>query len=162
MANTKISNLTAATSVAGTDTLPIVQSATTKVADIDMILNIVPVCLMIEFCADETTAHTTGIKKTFNMPFGMVLTDVKVSLVTAGTGGALFTVDLHEAGTTVLSTKVTVDATEKTSATAATPPVISDSALAVDALMEIEIDQIDTGGVAAGGKMYLIGTRTIV
>lgn len=162
MADTKISDLTAATSVAGTDTFPIVQSATTKEAAIDDVLNIVPVCLMVEFCADETTPHTTGIKKTFHMPFGMVLTDVKVGLTAAGTGAALFTVDLHEAGTTVLSTKVTVDASEKTSATAATPPVISDSALAVDALMEIEIDQVDTNNLAAGGKMYLIGTRTAV
>ena len=162
MANVKISNLPAATTIAGTDTFAIVQSATTKEADVNEVLNIVPVFIAVAF-GDETTAHTTGTAKvSFHMPFGMVLTDVKVGLTTAGTGAALFTVDLNEAGTSVLSTKITVDATEKTSATAATPPVISDSAIAVDALMTVDIDLMDTGGVAAGGKIYLIGTRTAV
>ena len=162
MAEVKISDLTAATSLNATDTFPVVQSSTTKEADINDILNLVPVCFSIAF-GDETTAHTTGTAKvTWNMPFGMVLTDVKVSLVTAGTGGTLFTVDLNEAGSSVLSTKITVDATEKTSATAATPPVISDSAIAVDALMTVDIDTMDSGAVAAGGKIYLIGTRTAV
>jgi hypothetical protein len=163
MADTKISNLTAASSVALTDTLPIVQSSTTKESTFQLVYDIVkatlPVCESYAF-GDETTAHTTGSAKvSFHMPYAMTLTDVKVSLVTAGTGAALFTVDLHMNGTTVLSTKVTVDATEKTSATAATPPVISVSALTVDALMTVDIDLMDTGGVAAGGKIYLIGTR---
>ena len=159
MADSTISNLTAGT-VAATDDIAFVQSGTTKTDDVNGVLNLVPVCFAIAF-GDETTAHTTGTAKvTWNMPFGMVLTDVKVSLVTAGTGGTLFTVDLNEAGTSVLSTKITVDATEKTSATATTPPVISDSAIAEDALMTVDIDTMDTGGVAAGGKLYMIGTRT--
>jgi len=162
MADTKISDLTAATSVAGTDTFPIVQSATTKEAEINDILNIVPVYLAVA-CSDETTALTTGTAKvTFRMPFGMVLTDVRASLTTAGTGAALVTVDINEGGVSVLSTKITLDATEKTSTTAATPAVISDSALADDAEITIDIDQIDTGGVSAGLKVYLIGTRTAV
>jgi len=162
MAETKISDLTNVTSLNATDTFPVVQSATTKEADINDILNLVPVCFAIAF-GDESTAHTTGTAKvSWHMPYGMVLTDVKVSLVTAGTGAALFTVDLNEAGVSVLSTKITVDASEKTSATAATPPVISDSAIAVDALMTVDIDTMDTDGLAAGGKIYLIGTRTAV
>ena len=72
----------------------------------------------------------------------------------------MVTVDVHENGTTVLSTKVTIDASEKTSATAATQPVISDSALAVNSLIEIFVDQIDTDNVASGLKIYLIGNQT--
>jgi hypothetical protein len=55
-----------------------------------------------------------------------------------------------------------LDATEKTSTTAATAPVISDSALADDAEITIDVDQIDTDNVAAGLKVYLIGTRAAV
>jgi hypothetical protein len=46
---------------------------------------------------------------------------------------------------------------EKTSTTAATPAVISDSALADDAEITIDIDGAGTG--AKGLKVYLIGTR---
>ena len=113
---------------------------------------------------DESTvlaaASTTVPVTSFHMPYGFTLTNVKVGCTIAGTGAALLTVDVHEAGTTVLSTKVTVDATEKTSGTAATAAVISDSALAVDSLIEVFVDVIDTDNVAAGVKVYLIGYQT--
>ena len=113
---------------------------------------------------DESTvlaaASTSVPVVSFHMPYGFTLTDVKVGCTVAGTGAALLTVDVHEAGTTVLSTKVTVDATEKTSGTAATAMVISDSALAVDSLIEIFVDVVDTNNVAAGVKVYLIGYQT--
>ena len=113
---------------------------------------------------DESTvlaaASTTVPVTTFHMPYGFTLTDVKAGLTVAGTGAALVTVDIHEAGTTVLSTKITIDASEKTSTTAATPPVISDSALAEDSLIEVFVDLVDTDNVAAGLKVYLIGTQT--
>ena len=111
--------------------------------------------------SDEATALTTGTAKvTFRMPYAFTLTAVRASLTTAGTGVNLVTVDIHESGTTILSTKITIDATEKTSTTAATAPVISDSSLADDAEMTVDIDQIDSGGVSAGLKVTLIGTKT--
>ena len=51
-----------------------------------------------------------------------------------------------------------IDASEKTSAMAATTMVISDAALADDAEITIDIDATGTG--AAGAKIYLIGTKT--
>ena len=110
-------------------------------------------------CSDEETALTTGTKLTFRMPFAYTVTAVRASLTTAGTGANLVTVDINESGTTILSTKITIDATETTSTTAATPPVISDSDLANDAQMTVDIDQIDSGGVSAGLKVYIIGYR---
>jgi len=110
-------------------------------------------------CSDEETALTTGTKLTFRMPFAYTVTAVRASLTTAGTGANLVTVDINESGTTILSTKITIDATETTSTTAATPPVISDSDLANDAEMTVDIDQIDSGGVSAGLKVYIIGYR---
>ena len=109
--------------------------------------------------SDETTALTTGTAKvTFRMPFAMTLTEVRASLTTAQASGTIFTVDINEGGTSVLSTKLTIDNTELTSTTAATPAVISDTALADDAEITIDIDQVGDG-TATGLKITLIGTR---
>lgn len=110
-------------------------------------------------CSDETTALTTGTAKvTFRMPYAMTLTAVRASVTTAPTGSTLV-VDINEAGTSVLSTKLSIDATEKTSTTAATAAVISDSALADDAEITVDIDQIGATVAGAGLKVWLIGVR---
>ena len=116
-------------------------------------------------CGDETTAIAAiGQKISFRMPYAMTLNagsaGITGSLVTAGTGGALLTVDINESGSTILSTKLTFDATETTTTTSATPVVISDLALAADSIITIDVDQLDTGGVAAGLKISLIGSVT--
>jgi len=109
--------------------------------------------------SDETTALTTGTAKvTFRMPHAMTLTAVRASLSTAQASGSIFTVDINEGATSVLSTKLTIDNTEKTSTTAATAPVISDSALADDSEITVDIDQIGNG-TAKGLKVTLIGYR---
>ena len=109
---------------------------------------------------DETTAIFAGAaQRTFRMPYGMKLTGVKASLNTAQASGDIFTVDINEGGTTLLSTKLTIDNTEKTSETAATPAVISDSALAADAEITIDVDQVGDGS-AVGLKVTLIGILT--
>lgn len=111
-------------------------------------------------CSDETTALTAGTAKvTFRMPFAMTLTAVRASLTTAQATGAIFTVDINEAGVSIISTKLTIDNTEKTSVTAATPPVISDASLADDAEITVDIDQIGDG-TAKGLKVWLIGRPT--
>ena len=110
-------------------------------------------------CSDESTALTAGTAKiTFRMPYAMALTSVRASLSTAQTSGSIFTVDINESGSSVLSTKLTIDNTEKTSTTAATAPVISDGNLADDAEITIDIDQVGDG-TAKGLKVTLIGTR---
>jgi hypothetical protein len=107
--------------------------------------------------SDEETALTTGTAKvTFRMPFAMTLTAVRASLTTASTSGTP-TFDINEGGSTILSTKLSIDANEKTSTTAATAAVISDTGLADDAEITIDIDTAGTG--AKGAKVYLIGRR---
>ena len=65
-------------------------------------------------CSDESTALTAGTAKiTFRMPYAMTLTSVRASLSTAQTSGSIFTVDINESGSSVLSTKLTIDNTEK-------------------------------------------------
>lgn len=115
-----------------------------------------PVVLAVAV-SDETTAITTGTAKvTFRMPFAMTVTAVRASLATASTSGAP-TFDINEGGTSILGTKLSIDANEKTSTTAASAATITDSALADDAEITIDIDTAGTG--AKGAKVYLIGTR---
>lgn len=113
--------------------------------------------------SDETTAITTGTGKiAFHMPFAMTLTAIRGGLSTPQTSGSIFTIDVNEgagAGTSILSTKITIDNGEEISTTAATPPVISDASLADAARITIDVDQVGDG-TAKGGKVYLIGART--
>jgi hypothetical protein len=110
-------------------------------------------------CSDETTAITAGTNKvTFRMPHAMTVTSVRASLTTAQASGSIFTIDINEGGVSILSTKLTIDNTEKTSTTAATAPVISDTALADDAEITVDVDQIGNG-TATGLKVTIIGTR---
>ena len=144
----------APTAAAGTNTTQIATTAfvTTAVADEK------PIQAFGIACSDETTAITTGnAKATFRMPYAFTLTAVRASLTTASSSG-LPTIDINENGVSILSTKITIDVSERTSTTAATPPVISDSSLADDAEITIDIDVAGTG--AAGLKVYLIGRRT--
>lgn len=107
---------------------------------------------------DESSVITTGTAKvTFRMPYAFTLTAVRASLTTVSSSGTP-TVDINENGSTILSTKLTIDASEKTSTTATTAAVISDTSLADDAEITIDIDVAGTG--AAGLKVYLIGRRT--
>lgn len=116
------------------------------------------VVALVIAASDESTALTTGTAKiTFRMPYAMTLTAVRASLTTAQSSGSIFTVDINEGGASILSTKLTIDNTEKTSTTAATPAVISDASLADDSEITIDIDQVGAGD-AKGLKVTLIGT----
>lgn len=107
---------------------------------------------------DEVTNIGAGTaKRTFRMPYAMTLTAVRCELLVAQASGSIFTVDINESGNTILSTKLTIDNTETTSVTATTAAVISDTALADDAIMTIDVDQIGDGS-AIGLKITLIGS----
>lgn len=110
--------------------------------------------------SDETTALTTGTGKvTFRMPFAMTLTAVRASVTTAPTGSTII-VDINEDGSTIMTTnKLSIDASEKTSTTAATAAGITDTALADDAEITIDIDQVGSTIAGAGLKVWLIGYR---
>lgn len=108
--------------------------------------------------SDETTLLTTGTAKvTFRMPYAFTVTAIRGSLSTVATGASLLTIDVNEGGTTIISTKMTFDASESTSTSAATPLVISDTALADDAQMTIDIDQVGNTTAGKGIKVCLIG-----
>lgn len=110
--------------------------------------------------SDETTDLTTGTAKaSIRMPYAFTLTDVRASVNTAPTGSVL-TVDINESVSSILSTKLTIDATEVSSETAATPAVISDSSLADDGDISFDIDTVGSTISGAGLKVTLIGYKT--
>jgi hypothetical protein len=110
-------------------------------------------------CSDETTAITAGTTKvTFRLPCAFTLTEVRASLSTAQTSGSIFTVDINLGGTSVLSTKLTIDNTEKTSVTATTAATLVTTSMTDDGEITVDIDQIGDG-TAKGLKITLIGTR---
>ena len=149
-----------ASALTGAELVYVGQAGDDAVTTTQDIANLTNVQSIIVAASDETTALTTGTAKvTFRMPYAFTLTSVRASLTTAQTSGTIFTVDINESGTTILSTKLTIDNTEKTSTTAATAVVISDTSLADDAEITIDIDQIGDG-TAKGLKVALIGTRT--
>ncbi len=110
--------------------------------------------------SDETTALGVATSVvTVRMPGEFSLAAVRASLTTASSTGTV-TIDINVAGSTILSTKITIDATELTSETAATPPVLTASTIADDAEITIDIDDAGSSADAAGLKIYLEGTQT--
>ena len=108
--------------------------------------------------SDETTAiATSATARTFRMPWAMTLQDLRLSLITAQTSGTAVTVTVSQNGTTILSTSLTIDNTEKTSLTAAVPVVISNTALLDDAIIVIGVTVGD--GTAIGGKVTFKGVK---
>ena len=114
---------------------------------------------LIVAASDETTDLTTGTaKSTFRMPYAFTLSAVRASVTTAPTGSTII-VNIKESGTSILSSRITIDPTEKTSVTAAAQPVISDTALADDAEITVDIDQVGSTVAGTGLKITLIGTK---
>ena len=115
---------------------------------------------MIIACSDETTNLTTGTAKvTFRAPFAMTVVGVRANVNTAPVGSTII-VDINDGGTTIMSTnKLSIDASEKTSVTAATAAGITDSAIADDAEITIDIDQIGSSTAGKGLKVTILYIR---
>lgn len=107
----------------------------------------------------------TNVAPPLVLPYAVTLTAVLAVCDVAPTGSTAI-IDINEGvpgspGSSVLSTKLTIDAGEYSSADAAVPPVISDSALASGALITFDLDQV---GSSVPGQCYTVtlrGTRTL-
>jgi hypothetical protein len=111
---------------------------------------------MVIAMSDETTDLTTGAAKvTFRAPFAMTITGVRANVNTAPVGSTII-VDINEAGSTIMATnKLSIDATEETSVTAATAAGITDSSIADDAEITLDIDQIGSSTAGKGLKVTI-------
>lgn len=118
-------------------------------------------CIMLA-CSDESTtdlAVATDVVK-FVMPYAMTLTGISASVQTAPVGATIIA-DVNEAGTTIMSSnKVVIDDGETSTATAATAPTLSDTALASGAIITVDIDQVGSGTAGKGLKIYLTGYQS--
>jgi hypothetical protein len=174
MADSKITSLCALATGESCDLIPIVDvscpAATKKITFTNLRKNMALSELAISAkteafilaASDETSCLTTGTAKTtFRMPYAFTVTDVRASLNTAATGACLVTVDINDGGTTIMATnKITIDASETTSTTAATAPGVTDTALADDAEITIDIDKVGNTTTGIGLKVYIIGYQT--
>lgn len=109
------------------------------------------------------TVGTT--KATFVMPYGLKLRTVAnagcyAGLAVAQAAGTVLTVDVNRNGVSILSTRLTFDNAEKTTLTAAIPPVYVDGGdmLYAGDEISIDVDQIGTA-LAKGLTVYLVGER---
>lgn len=105
---------------------------------------------------DETTAVTTGQKIAVRLPYGFIATEYRLSATTASSSDSP-TVDVKKNGTTVFSTLLTLDVSEKTSKTAATAAVItgSQTVWADDDELTAHVTVAGTG--TTGLKLTVIG-----
>jgi hypothetical protein len=109
--------------------------------------------------SDETTNLQAGTSKlTFRSPYAFTLSTVRASVTTAPSGQTII-VDINENGSSILSTKLSIDIGEKTSTTAATPAVISDSTIADDSEITVDVDQVGSAVPGTGLKIWMLGSR---
>ena len=118
-----------------------------------------PTQAFITACSDETTALTTGVKSEWRTPYAFTITGVRCGVTTAPTGAEL-QVDILQNGVSILTTNLTIDVSEKTSVSAAVPPVILTTALTDDSIITISVLQIGSTIAGAGLKVTIIGNET--
>jgi hypothetical protein len=99
---------------------------------------------------------------TTRAPYALALTQLpRISVSTAPVGSVL-TVDINAGATspaTILSTKLTIDAGEKTSVTASTPAVLSSTTMADNDIITFDIDGVGSGTAGVGLQVTLYVTR---
>ena len=107
---------------------------------------------------DELTNMTTGTKVTFRFPFTATITSVDFYVGTAPTGSTAI-LDIKKNGTTIFSTKPSIDATETSSTTGATPAVISVPSVTQGDLIAVSIDQVGSTVPGIAPKLTIYYTR---
>ena len=113
--------------------------------------------VLVVAVTDEIYAITVGTPVTFRMPFPVTLAAIpRASLTTASTSGNLV-MDLRLNGVSVLGVnKLSIDANEKTSVTAATPTTLATTAIPDDGEISFAITSAGTG--AKGLKVIIYYT----
>jgi len=115
--------------------------------------------IMLIDVGDETSNLTTGTaKKTFRIPYNFNVSEIRASVNTAPVGSTII-VDVNQNGTSILNTKLSIDASEETSYTASAAYGIKNPFLLKDDEITIDIDQIGSGTAGKGLKLLIIGTE---
>jgi uncharacterized protein (AIM24 family) len=108
-------------------------------------------------CSDETTAVTAATGKlSFRMPHALRFTGFHFDS-NVPVSGSSFILDMNHAGTSVFSTRPTIDAGETSTLTAATPCVIASGFLPDGGRMTVDFDQVGATQAGCGIKIALYG-----
>ena len=108
---------------------------------------------------ENTTDVATGDQGVnVPIPFAGTLVSVHAEVKTAGSSGSATTVDINKNGSSILSTKLTIDNTETGSDTAATAAVISDSTVSQYDVFTFDLDAVST--TPAQGLTITLGIDT--
>ncbi len=107
---------------------------------------------------DTTVANVVG--GDFVLPFNGFIEEVNATVDTAGTTGTT-TIDVNLGGTSIMNTKITIDSTEKTSRTAATPSVLKSQSVgfSLGNILTFDVDAINTTA-AKGLVIYITAIKT--
>ena len=116
---------------------------------------------IVSLTAEDGDATVADDLAQIRMPFAFELSELPRAFCNTAPTGANLQFDITEAGSTIFSTKLEIDATEKTSTTATTPCVLSDTTLADDAIISFNCDQIGSTVAGAGVKLVLIGYQIV-
>ena len=108
----------------------------------------------IRFGNNCTAVATGNGQYEFQMPYCFTLTDVYATVATASSCGVP-SIQIQQNALDILSTAITIDATEKTSRTAAVAAVISDNTLDINGVITFDVDVAGTS--TAGLVIGLIG-----
>ena len=106
--------------------------------------------------ASGLPAWSDASSLTHSIAMELACSDETTALTTSG----VTTIDIEQGGSTILSTLLTIDYLEFTSYTAATPVVISTTALTDNAEITVNVDGLSGGATESGLKIQLIGTLT--
>tara|TARA_R110000824_G_scaffold14733_1_gene62518 strand:+ start:40 stop:429 length:390 start_codon:yes stop_codon:yes gene_type:complete len=99
---------------------------------------------------------------TTRAPFALALTQLPRISVSTAPVGSVITVDINSGATspaTMLSTKLTIDASEKSSVSGATQGVLSSTTMADNDIITFDIDTVGSSTAGSGLQITLYVTR---
>lgn len=112
-------------------------------------------CTAIDGDVAASTTYAAWVPR-----YDITLVSVHASVQTAPTGQAMI-VDIHAGGTTVMSTnKITIDAGETDTSTAATAPALTTTDISADTEILIIADQVGSSVAGAGLVVDIVYNQT--
>lgn len=100
----------------------------------------------------DASAGTGAVQFRINEDWNVIAVGAHAMVAPTGQA-AVF--DINDDGSTILSTKISIDAAETDSATAATPPVLSSTTIAAGSELSIDIDQVGNTAAGQGYSVYM-------
>tara|TARA_Y100001951_G_scaffold48243_1_gene38016 strand:+ start:280 stop:816 length:537 start_codon:yes stop_codon:yes gene_type:complete len=121
-----------------------------------------PTTSFVVACSSEGDDLTTGDDKLqFRLPFQFELTDIIANVNSAPTGSAIHVMVQEDDVDIMSGNGIEIDVSETTSEDATTQPTITDSTLAFNSIISVDLDQVGSTNAGTGLKINFIGYRVI-